>query len=95
VLRILTDHPGETSGQLAARVSSLCGHTIQAEAFRKQASRARRLFAELLIAETARTLDDPTPLKIEEELIEIDFMKYVRSFLPPDWRTSGKLIQVD
>jgi len=95
VLRTLVDHPQEDSGQLAARVSSLCGRTIQAEAFRKQVSRARRLFAELLIAETARTLDDATPLKVEEELIDIGVMKYVQPFLPADWRSSGKLIEVD
>lgn len=95
VLRALTDHPQEDSAQLAARVSSQCGRTLQPEAFRKQASRARRHFAELIVAETARTLEDPTPLKVEEELIEIDFMKYVRPFLPADWRTSGKLIDVD
>jgi RNA polymerase sigma factor (sigma-70 family) len=95
VLRTLVDHPQEDSTKLAARVSSLSGRTIQAEAFRKQVSRARRLFAELLVAETARTLDDPTPLKVEEELSDIGVMKYVQPYLPPDWRTSGKLLEVD
>ena len=68
---------------------------IGPEAFRKQVSRARRLFAELLVAETARTLDNPTPLAVEEELIDIGVMKYVKAFLPADWRTSGKLLDVD
>jgi len=94
VLRVLVDFPEEDSTQLAARVSKKCGRVIQPEAFRKQVSRARRLFAELLVAETASTLDDPTPLHVEEELIEIGVMKYVKPFLPPDWRTSGKLIEV-
>lgn len=94
-LRVMVDHPSENSSQLAARVSRLCGRTIQPEAFRKQVSRARRLFAELLIAETSRTLDHPTPLKVEEELIDIGVMKYVQPFLPSDWRTSGKLIDLD
>lgn len=92
VLRTLVDHPREDSSQLAARVSDLCGRTLQPEAFRKQVSRARRLFAEFLVAETARTLDNPTPLQVEEELIEIGAMKYVQPFLPPDWRTNGKLL---
>lgn len=91
-LRALVDHPDENSGQLAARVSQACGRTVAPEAFRKQVSRARRLFAELLIAETARTLDNPTPLELEEELIDIGVMKHVQPFLPPDWRTSGKLL---
>jgi len=95
VLRVLVDYPAEDSSQLAMRVSKQCGRTIQPEAFRKQVSRARRHFAELLIAETAATLDDPTPLKVEEELIDIGVMKYVRPFLPADWRASGKLIDGD
>lgn len=90
-LRAMADHPDETSAQLAARVSLACGRTIQPEAFRKQVSRARRTFAELLVAETSRTLENPTPLRVEEELTDIGVMKYVRPFLPPDWRTSGKL----
>ena len=95
VLRTLVDHPQEDSSQLAARVSAQCGRTIQPEAFRKQVSRARRLFAELLVAETARTLENPSPLKVEEELIDIGVMKYVKPFLPADWRTSGTLIDGD
>lgn len=91
-LRALVDHPDENSSQLAVRVSRACGRTVKPEAFRKQVSRARRLFAELLVAETSRTLDDPTPLKVEEELIAIGVMKYVKPFLPADWRTSGKLL---
>ncbi len=94
-LRALVDHPGETSGQLAARVSRACGRAVAPEAFRKQVSRARRLFAEFLVAETARTLDNPTPQTVEEELIDIGVMKYVRPFLPPDWRASGKLADAE
>jgi RNA polymerase sigma-70 factor (ECF subfamily) len=95
VLRALIDHPQDDSQQLAARVSDRCGRTISAEAFRKQVSRARRLFAEFLVAETARTLENPTATAIEDELIDIGLMKYVKPFLPPDWRTSGKLLPAD
>lgn len=94
-LRTRADHPQEDFDQLAARVSTLCGRTVRPDTLRKQVSRSRRLFAEFLVAETARTLDDPTPLKVEEELIDIDAMKYVKRFLPPDWRTNGKLIDAD
>ena len=90
-LRALVDNPGETSEQLAARVSRACGRTVRAETFRKQVSRARRVFAELLVAETSRTLDDPTPQRVEEELIDVGVMKYVKPFLPADWRATGKL----
>lgn len=95
VLRTLVDHPQEDSRQLAARVSERVGQSIRPETFRKQVSRARRLFAELLLEEIARTLENPTPIAIEEELIDIGVMKYVRAFLPSDWRTSGKLVDAD
>jgi Sigma-70 region 2 len=94
-LRAMVDFPNETSVALAARVGRASGRTVQPETFRKQVSRARRLFAEFLVAETARTLDDPTPRKVEEELIDIGVMKYVQPFLPADWRTSGKLVDPD
>ena len=94
-LRTLADYPDENSEQLAARVGALCGRTILPDAFRKQVSRARRLFAESIVTETARTLEDPTPLRIEEELIDIGVMKYVGPFLPADWRTRGKLVDAD
>ncbi len=90
-LKALVDHPDESSQQLAARVGQLCGRPIQPEAFRKQVSRARRLFAEHLVAEAVRTLEDPTPERVEEELIDIGVMKYVAPFLPADWRTRGTL----
>lgn len=94
-LRALVDHPDESSQQLAARVGQLCGRTVQPEAFRKQVSRARRLFAEHLVEETARTLEDPTPERVAEELIDIGVMKYVEPFLPADWRTGGKLLDAE
>ncbi|MSU79014.1 MAG: sigma-70 family RNA polymerase sigma factor [Gemmataceae bacterium] len=95
VLRILADHPDEDFDALAVRVSALCGRPIQSPTLRKQVSRARRTFAGLLVTEIARTLNDPTPLQIEEELINLDLMKYVRRFLPEDWRTSCKLLDAD
>lgn len=95
VLRLLTDYPQEDSSQLSRRASHLSGRSISPDAYRKQVSRARRLFAEFLVAEVARTLEDPTPINVEEELIDAGLMKYVQPFLPPDWRTRGKLVDGD
>ena len=86
VLRLVLDHPEDDSEALAARVSESLGHPFRADAFRKQLSRARRLFARLLVIEVTRTLDCPTPEKVEEELSELGLMRYVRRFLPADWR---------
>jgi hypothetical protein len=89
VLRLVLDHPEDDSEALAARISDSLGHPVRADAFRKQLSRARRVFARLLVIEVTRTLDYATPEKVEEELTELGLMRYVRRFLPPDWRLRG------
>jgi RNA polymerase sigma factor (sigma-70 family) len=86
VLRVSADHPDEDSTALAERTSALAGRDVRADAFRKQVSRARRMFAEVLLQEVAATLSDPTPARVEEELIEVGLWPYVRDFLPEQWR---------
>jgi RNA polymerase sigma factor (sigma-70 family) len=82
IIRMLIDHPEEDSEQLAARLAEKTGQTIRADAFRKQVSRARRKFAELLVQEIERSLlNEATPERIEEELIELRLMPFVRNFL--------------
>ncbi len=88
LLRLLADHPDDDSEQLAERVSAILGRPIRADAVRKQISRARRKFAELLLDEVAETLDEPSPDRVEEELIETGLMDHVRDFLPENWKTS-------
>ena len=82
VLKASVDHPEEDSTALAARVSHATGQTHSPESFRKQLSRARRRFAELLVDEVTGTLTDPTPELLAEELRDLDLMKYVRTLLP-------------
>jgi RNA polymerase sigma-70 factor (ECF subfamily) len=94
VLQLSAEHPEEDSKSLAIRASALAGRPIRPDAFRKQVSRARRVFAELLLAEVASTLESPTPEQIEEELIDVGLMEFVREFLPPDWRTRGQLTEL-
>jgi DNA-directed RNA polymerase specialized sigma24 family protein len=89
VLRLLADHPEDDSEGLAARVSESVGYPLRTDTFRKQLSRARRLFAQFLVIEVAQTLDHPTPEQVEEELSELGFMRYVRRFLAPDWPMRG------
>jgi RNA polymerase sigma-70 factor (ECF subfamily) len=72
VLRLAADHPDADSQTLAHQAG------LRPDAFRKQLSRARRKFAELLMDEVARTLALPTQAAIEEELIELGLMAYVR-----------------
>jgi RNA polymerase sigma-70 factor (ECF subfamily) len=77
VLRLAADHPDQDSQTLADQAG------LRPEAFRKQLSRARRKFAKLLVDEVARTLALPTPPAIEEELIDLGLMEYMRDELPP------------
>jgi len=81
-LRLVVDYPAEDSVQLAARATQIAGRTIRAGGFRKHLSRARRIFARLLVEEVARTLERPTPEAVEEELLEIGLMPYIRALLP-------------
>jgi DNA-directed RNA polymerase specialized sigma24 family protein len=86
VLRLRAENPTDDSEQLAARLSQHTGRPFRPEAVRQQLRRARVRFAEALLEEVARGLDDPTPGRIEEELMEVGLMEYVQGFLPPDWR---------
>jgi RNA polymerase sigma-70 factor (ECF subfamily) len=81
VLRMAVDHPECDSRDLAQRVSQKAGTTIRPEAFRKQLSRARRLFAQFIWYEVEQTLDNPAPADVEAELFEVGLMSYVRPFL--------------
>ncbi len=89
VLRVVMDHPDENSPAQAARAAARLGKELKPEAFRKQVSRARRLFAGLLLEEVYQTLDQRDPVVAEEELLELDLLGLVRDYLPPDWRNSA------
>jgi hypothetical protein len=90
VLTLVVDYHWEDTKTLAARTSAIIGRPISAEAFRKQVSRARFMFAKLLVQEVVRTLDNPTPDRLKEELRELALWDYVREFLPSDQSLPGK-----
>lgn len=78
VLRLTVDHPDEDSAPLAERASTEAGRPVAPAAFRKQLSRARRQFAELLVAEVRRTLPNPSEERVAEELADLGLLSYVR-----------------
>jgi DNA-directed RNA polymerase specialized sigma24 family protein len=80
-LRLAVEHPEEDSAALAARASAQSGQALSAEAFRKQLSRARRRFAELLVEEVRRTLQDSGRDRVEEELAALGLLSYVSGAL--------------
>lgn len=85
VLRLTADHPDDSSDQLAARASELVGRPLRADAFRKQISRARRKFAELLLAEVAETLHRPSADDVLDELAALGLLDYVRPYVGDEW----------
>lgn len=84
LLRLRAEHPDESSEELAQRLSEHVGRAVRPDALRQKLRRARLQFIDLLIAEIGRGLDDPTPERIEEELIALDLHEYVRDSLPSD-----------
>jgi RNA polymerase sigma-70 factor (ECF subfamily) len=89
VLHLVYDYPEETSPSLAARASALCGRTVGAETFRKQLSRARRHFAQMIVDEIRQTLENDTPEDVVVELHELGLIEYVREFLPEPFRSAA------
>jgi RNA polymerase sigma factor (sigma-70 family) len=87
VLRVVTEFPEEESTRLAEIAGARSKHLLTAEAFRKQVSRARRLMAEFILTEVARSIKEPTAADVESELVELGLWPYVASYLPADWRS--------
>ncbi len=85
VLRLRAEHPDDDSEALAARLSQRTGRRFQAAAMRQQLRRARKRFAQVLLEEVARGVQEPSPDRIVEELIEVGLMEYVQDFLPEGW----------
>jgi RNA polymerase sigma factor (sigma-70 family) len=78
VLRLRTEHPEQGSAELARRASARLGRPLTEGAFRQVLRRAREKFADLLVAEVARTINTRDPDAVEEELIELDLHSYCR-----------------
>ncbi|HZU34679.1 MAG TPA: hypothetical protein VFA18_02150 [Gemmataceae bacterium] len=82
-----------TDGALASRIHSLSsslrglrlsaslGKPVNAEWVRKTQQRAQVKFADLLIEEVARSLENDDTRALEEELRELDLLRYGRSGL--------------
>lgn len=86
LLRLRTEYPHDSSDELARRLSQQIGQALRADAVRQKLHRARLKFVDLLIAEVAKGLQDATPERIEEELIDLGLMDFVQESLPSDWK---------
>lgn len=85
VLRLSVSFPEEDSTQLSRRLQEISQTSIKAETFRKQLSRSRRLFAQQVVREVARTLEQPTLEGLREELEESGLMPYLKDYPLEEW----------
>jgi RNA polymerase sigma factor (sigma-70 family) len=86
LLKLRTEFPDDTSEQLADKFMGWTGAPLRADALRQKLRRARLQFVDLLVAELGRTMDQPSPEKIEEELVVLGLIDLVRDLLPQDRR---------
>lgn len=77
LLQLHLKHQEDDSPALARRLSAKTGRSYNAPAVRQQLHRAREKFAQLLIEEVARSLDQPTPEAIDAELAELGLGAYL------------------
>jgi hypothetical protein len=89
VLRLTADHPEEPSAALAERASALTGRSVSVDAYRKQLSRARRHFAQMLVNEIQQTLEHAAAEDVLEELSDLGLIEFVRDYLPEPFRDGG------
>ena len=91
VLKIYVEHHAtEDSEQLAVRASKRLKKSLRGDAFRKQLSRARRLFAKLTAQEVVQTIESPTRQRVEEELIDLGLFTDLQGFLSAAWLEEEK-----
>jgi DNA-directed RNA polymerase specialized sigma24 family protein len=91
LLELLVAQPDATSNDLAERLTQEVRRNVTPAGVRKQISRLRRKFAELIVQEIQRTLPESTAESIREEMTQLGVMGYVQPFLPPDWTKGGEL----
>lgn len=77
LLRIRADRPDATIEEVADLANESSPTPLATGAVRTQLHRARNRFAQLLIAEVARTLRNPTPERVQEELAELGLLPYL------------------
>ncbi len=81
VLRLRVDQPDLRSAQMAEQLSARQGKPISAAGVRQTLHRARDRFAELLLDEVVQTLGPAAEKDLEQELIELNLLKYCQEAL--------------
>lgn len=81
VLRFRADHPDLRSNEMAERLGQEMGRPLTAAGVRQALHRAREKFAEVLLYEVRQSLEDPTPDRLEQELMDLGLHHYCQEAL--------------
>jgi RNA polymerase sigma-70 factor (ECF subfamily) len=81
VLRLRAEEPGLSSAEMAERLGAKLGRPLTPEWARQNLKRARDRFADLLLDELARSLDDPSYERLEQEVIDLGLHSYCQDAL--------------
>jgi RNA polymerase sigma factor (sigma-70 family) len=81
VLRLRAENDTLTSAQMAEQLSQQLGQVVNAAWVRQTLRRARDKFADLLLKELADSLDNPSRDRLEQELIDLDLLRYCQQAL--------------
>jgi RNA polymerase sigma factor (sigma-70 family) len=81
VLHYRAAHHDAAVQEMIAELSAQLGKQLTAEAIRQTLHRARSMYAEILLAEVAQSLREPTQEAIERELADLNLLIYCRPAL--------------
>lgn len=81
VLRFRAENVAVRSDQMAEQLRERLRRPLTGAGVRQTLHRAREKFADLLLAEVARSLETDDPGRVEQELIDLDLLSYCRSAL--------------
>lgn len=81
LLRLRVDQPALTSNDLATMLTQRLGRPMSATNVRQLVHRARARFADLLLDDIRATLEGAPWERVEEELAELDLLKYCKDQL--------------
>jgi len=79
VLHFRAAHPDMSFEQMLQELGPQLGKDVNAASVRQTLHRARKLFADLLLAEVAPSLDRPSVADLQEELAELDLLPYFKA----------------
>jgi RNA polymerase sigma-70 factor (ECF subfamily) len=81
VLRFRAEEPKLSSAQMAEQLGTRLGKTFSVDGVRQALHRAREKFTDLLLEEVARSLGNPAPEALQDELIDLGLHSYCQAAL--------------